>query len=177
MTILSRPTVHSLLGPIIHRDPSLIGIDGLDGCGKSTLANELAGHIHFDVVSIDDFLDRNKGTYVDHIELNRLGEALQGRNAIVEGVCLLKVLSLIGLKPDLSIYVQRIRNGIWDDEDWLGLDRDLDEHLERIRIAATAFSEDGEDVPLADMSTEVIRYHHEYRPHDSADLTFSRYDC
>ncbi len=170
---LSCPTVHSLLAPIFHVDPTLIGIDGLDGCGKSTLASELAGHTHFDVVCLDNFLDRNKGTYVKHIDIDGVRDAVRGRKVIVEGVCLLQVLSNAGLKPDLSVYVQRIRNGLWADEDWLGLNQDVDEYLEKLRVAAEAISEEDEAVPKEDLSTEVIRYHHEYHPHENADLTFS----
>ncbi len=171
--ILSCPTVHSLLAPIFHVDPTTIGIDGLDGCGKSTLASELAGHTHFDVICLDDFLDKSKGTYIKHIDIDRVRDAIRGRKVIVEGVCLLQVLSKADLKLDLSIYVQRIRNGLWADEDWLGLNQDVDEYLEKLRVDAEAISEEDESVPEEDLSTEIIRYHHEYHPHEKADLTFS----
>ena len=169
----SCPTVHSLLAPIIHIDPTLIGIDGPDGSGKSTLASELAGHTHFDVVCLDDFLDKNKGTFVKHIDIDGVRDAIRGRKVIVEGVCLLQVLSKADLKLDLSIYVQRIRNGLWADEDSLGLNHDVDEYLKKLQTAAEAISDEGEAVPEEDLSTEIIRYHHEYHPHENADLTFS----
>ena len=168
----SCPTVHSLLAPIIQARPTVIGVDGIDGCGKSTLASELAGHTHYEVVCLDDFLDKNKGTFVDHINTASVRSAVRGRKVIVEGVCLLRVLSDAGLEPDLLIYVKRFHNRIWADEFWLGLDQDLEVYLEKLRISVAAFSDEDEPVPREDLATDVIRYHHEYRPHQRANLTF-----
>ncbi len=103
-----------------------MGIDGLDGCRKTTLAVELAGHTDYQVISLDDFLDEKRDAYVNHIDFDRVQRAVEGRNSIVEGVCLLKVLERAGLKLDLAIYVQKYRHGLWADEDWLGLDQNVE---------------------------------------------------
>lgn len=166
------PTVHSLLAHVIHANPTLIGIDGLDGCRKTTLAFELAGHTHYQVISLDKFLDTNKGAYVDHIDFDGLRRAAQRQNSIVEGVCLLEVLERVGLKLDLAIYVQRYRHGLWADEDWLGLDQNIEDYLEKLGIATELVSGE-ESERKEDLSTEIIRYHHEFHPHERADLTFS----
>lgn len=165
-------TVHSLLAPLFSSSPDIIGIDGLDGCRKSSLAVRLSGHIGLKVVSLDRFLDKNKGTYVEHIDLDNVRAEVQGNRAIIEGVCLLKVMQKAGLSIDLAIYVQRLHQGRWADEDWLGLEQDVDEHLRRINQSAEWIS--GGSIESSDdgLVGEIIRYHHDFRPHEKADLTF-----
>ena len=165
-------TVHSLLAPILHANPEVIGIDGLDGCRKSTLARRIAGHIHYQVINLDDFLEKNKGTYVDHIDLVGVRDAVQGSKSIVEGVCLLNVIELAKLDLDFCIYVQRCRLGLWADEDWLGLNQDVDEYLEKLNVATALISGSEESESDVDLSEEIIRYHHTFRPHERAELTF-----
>ncbi len=172
MTI-SCPTVHSLLAHVVQANPSLIGVDGLDGCRKTTLALELAGHTHYQVISLDTFLDKNKGAYIDNIDFGGVRRAVQKQKSIVEGVCLLKVLDRAGLKLDLAIYVQRYRHGLWADEDWLGLDQNVEDYLKKLSGAAEIVSGGDESGREEDLSTEIIRYHHDFHPHDRADLTFS----
>ena len=139
---------------------------------KTTLALELAGHTHFQVVSLDDFLDENKGAYVDHIDVDGVRRAIDGQKTILEGVCLLSVLERAELKLDLSIYVQRHSHGHWADEEWLGLDQDLEEYLSRLTDAAE-FVSGKQSERDEDLISEIIRYHHKFQPHQKADLTFS----
>lgn len=68
--------------------------------------------------------------------------------------------------------MQRRHHWIWADEDWLGLNQDLDEYLRRLNIATAVVSGDDESDSEEDLSTEIIRYHHTFRPHERADLTF-----
>ena len=158
------PTVQALLAHVAYASPTLIGIDGLDGCRKSTVAQRLAGHTNHDVVSLDSFLGKNKGKYVDFIDLNAVREAVRDRTAILEGVCLLDVVERAGLKLYLLIYVQRIHHGIWVDEDWLGLNQNLEEYLRRLNIATAIVSGEEEAGLEEGLSTEIIRYHHAFRP-------------
>jgi hypothetical protein len=58
------------------------------------------------------------------------------RSDLGRDVCLLKVLDRAGLKLDLAIYVQRYRHGHWADEDWLGLDQNIEAYLNRLSVAA-----------------------------------------
>ena len=149
-----------------------MGIDGLDGCRKTTLAVELAGHTDYQVISVDDFLDEKRGAYVNNIDFDGVRRAAEGRNSIVEGVCLLKVLERAGLKLGLAIYVQKYRHGLWADEDWLGLDQNVEAYLNKLSDVAEIFSRD-KTKHEEDLSTEVIRYHHEFHPHEKADLLFT----
>ena len=137
------------------------------------MALELAGHTHYQVISLDAFLDKKKGAYVEHIDFDRVRNALQQQHSIVEGVCLLKVLDRAGLKLDLAIYVQRYRHGLWADEDWLGLDQNVEDYLKGLSVAAELISGGEESESEKDLSTEIIRYHHEFHPHERADLTYS----
>ena len=72
----------------------------------------------------------------------------------------------------LAICVQRYRHGHWADEDWLGLDQNIEDYLGRLRTAAELVSGE-ESEHEDDLSTEIIRYHHEFQPHETADLIFS----
>jgi hypothetical protein len=166
-------TVHALLGPIFRATPDVIGIDGLNGCRKSALAHQLAGHIHYQVINLDSYLDKNKGTYVDHLDIDSVRDAVQGRKSIVEGVCLLNIIELADLELDLSIYVRRYHLGLWADEDWLGLNQNVDEYLEKLNSITASIAGLEEPEPDMDLSEEIIRYHHYFRPHEKADLTFS----
>ena len=94
------PTVHSLLAHVNHAHPTLIGVDGLDGCRKTTLAVELAGHIHYQVISLDNFLDEKKGAYFDHIDFDSIRQVVQGGRA---SKC--SALLVVILKNLKSVYV------------------------------------------------------------------------
>lgn len=157
------PTVHSALPHIVRAKPRLIGIDGLDGCRKTTIARELAGHTHHKVISVDEFVNRNKGTYVDHINYDDLRSAILNQSTILEGICLLRVVERIGLPLDLAIYVEKRHHGIWEGKDCLGLDQHADAFLRKL-------GKDPESIE--DLYSELIHYHHHYRPHEKADLTF-----
>lgn len=57
-------------------DFKLIGIDGIDGTGKSTLAEKLSvstGLLH---INLDDYIEKEKGNFVDFIDLTRLDSSL-----------------------------------------------------------------------------------------------------
>jgi hypothetical protein len=121
----------------------LIGIDGYHGAGKSFLASSLSEALDVPCVHVDEFVDPSWGRYVKSLQVHEFSTALQPRPIIVEGVCLLADLDLVGLKPDLLIYIEG------DEPD-----------------PATARGRGA----LAD---EVRQYHREWRPTDVADVLFS----
>jgi hypothetical protein len=92
--------------------PLLIGIDGRDGSGKSSLASWLAWQIGVPSVYLDTFLDAESATLTWRIgDLRRLLDTrLQPespRPIVVEGICLLEVLAAAGRAPDFLIFVNK----------------------------------------------------------------------
>jgi broad-specificity NMP kinase len=97
----------------------VIGIDGVDGCGKSTLASLIAERLGWNVVSVDDYLEQDRDTYVAHVRTSDLrAQTANATPTIVEGVCVLAVCQAANLPLDLLVYVKRVRaDGSWLDED------------------------------------------------------------
>ncbi|MFY7962541.1 MAG: hypothetical protein ACOVVK_20860 [Elsteraceae bacterium] len=89
----------------------IIGIDGRDGSGKTTLASWLAWNLSIPVVHLDfyykffmceDFLIQERMIDLRNTISNRISDK---RPVIVEGVLLLETLRRIGLSPDYLVYV------------------------------------------------------------------------
>ena len=147
----------------------LIGMDGEDGVGKTTLATELGPRLNAKTVHMDCFLEKDKGGYTNHVDVTCLATALDGALAwpgpiLVEGVCLLAVLKRIHRRPDALIYVRQIAwHGHWYNKAFLDPDPDDGDPEERARK---------ENAPS--LRTEVIKYHRTFRPISLADIVFNR---
>ncbi len=92
---------------------AMIGIDGVAGCGKSKIAEQLSKEIGAKWIEVDEYLDKHKGGYIPFIKYDQLEgdikkERKQNQPIIVEGICLLEVLDHIKEKPDIFIYVKRV---------------------------------------------------------------------
>jgi hypothetical protein len=149
-----------------------IGIDGIDGAGKSTLAQEISEALGFPCINLDSFLQEKMGGYVDHIDYPRLQAELDKLDKyVVEGVCLHQVLGRIELGPSASIYIKRMQHGVWSDEDQLDTSKPVEAILAKERADASLFSY--EPVSYLGLREEIIRYHAEFRPQDHADVTYS----
>jgi hypothetical protein len=99
-----------------------IGIDGMDGIGKTPLAHKLATLLGAAVISLDDYLDRKRGAYVPHIrcqEVTAAIDASSGLLVVVEGVCLRAVAERCGFTTKVHICVRRVskETGLWHDEE------------------------------------------------------------
>lgn len=144
----------------------VIGIDGIDGVGKTPLARGLQKAIGGTVISLDDFIEKNQGGYVRFLKLSELGHALAGseRPVIVEGVCLLAVLEQMPVQLALLIYVKRIGDhGVWYDKTKYDPEEPVEEILAKYYHGGiTQFRE------------EIIRYHAEYRPSQRATIIHLR---
>lgn len=93
----------------------IIGIDGIDGAGKTTLAKELE-KIGYLRISLDDYLVKKSGEYFKFLDLNKLKKDLKNKEKLViEGVLLNKILNTIGVKTNYFIY---LTDNIWLN-DWL----------------------------------------------------------
>ena len=93
--------------------PLLIGVDGRDGSGKSSLASWLAWQFGTPAIYLDTFLDSPEAERLTWRtdDLRRvLDTRLQPSNPrplIVEGICLLAVLKATGRVPDFLIFIAK----------------------------------------------------------------------
>jgi uridine kinase len=95
-----------------RRLPLLIGIDGVDGAGKSSLAAWLSWQLQMTALSLDVYLIRDSDPITWRFEdLTRAVEGAQHdpptRPVIVEGIALLRVLKTIGRLADFKVYVEK----------------------------------------------------------------------
>ena len=98
--------LNTALGP--NREPLLIGIDGKDGVGKTSLASWLSWQFGMPTVHLDLFVkesDMPGPLAWRAADLDRCVKARGSRPLVVEGVLLLDALDQIGRAPDFLIYV------------------------------------------------------------------------
>ena len=159
----------------------LIGIDGIDGAGKSQLGRRLSTALHVPLVSLDDFLEEHRGTYVEHLRMPEIAELIRMPRAVVEGICLLSVMEKVGLSLTRLIYLKRLGPyGDWRDRDVCDPQEPVEQVITHLDEQAKKFSQvaaqlEGEDESESDeagltpLRKEIITYHARYRPHLRAD--------
>jgi hypothetical protein len=183
--------VHEILGLLASSYPNalsgVIGIDGTDGVGKTTLANAVRQAAGGLVVSLDEFILKNQGSYVSCLKHADLKTALDAhdRPIIVEGVCLLAALDAMSTELDLLIYIKRVTHYGQYDEETCDPEEDEEELIRRHAALATVFA-NLDDQGSGDLVTdplpsgltalreEIIRYHCKYRPSQRAQIVFLR---
>lgn len=152
-----------------------VGIDGIDGGGKSTLAKAIAAKLNCRAFCLDDYLDRDRGGFLEFIDYDRLWTDVSAEKSyVVEGVCLLHALDRAHLEIDALVYVKRRRLGLWIDERELDLDEPLEEFLEEERKFTAMVEGAGEVVTDLGLAEEVIRYHYAAKPHNNAHVVYFR---
>jgi adenylate kinase family enzyme len=175
---------------IASAEAAIITIDGIDGCGKTTIADCLGEQLRIPVIHLDDYIEKNQDGYVDFIRYDELRNALKkARDAsssiIVEGVCVLQVLENIDMTSDYKIYLWKIDNyGKFSDEygKLYGNSSSLEEklHVEEqqlhqfakmsARIYGRPFKND--EVALPGLRRDILTYHWKYGPDKDADIVF-----
>ncbi|MBR1172990.1 hypothetical protein JQ617_03395 [Bradyrhizobium sp. KB893862 SZCCT0404] len=153
-----------------------IGIDGMDGVGKSTLARELANRLGGSVISLDDYLTKRQNSYVLHIRCDDVKAAISASKlpTLIEGVCLLAVAQRCGFEVDALVYVRRIsgNSGIWHEEEICMALSPPDELKQKERALREAFSTTEKSGNLGDddlgLTGELIDYHARWRPVERA---------
>jgi hypothetical protein len=106
----ARAVIRQALGFPNQRKALLIGIDGIDGAGKSSLAAWLSWQLEMPVVHLDLYVIRDSKPLLwraDEIARVLEGQRLLQRPIVVEGVLLLRALETIGLSPDLHLFVEK----------------------------------------------------------------------
>lgn len=131
-TIVSLEELQARLNAVIPKDGrSCIGVDGMDGVGKSTLARAMAKRLGGSVVSLDDHPDKKQNRYTHHIHRNEVKAAISASSSpiLIEGVCLLAVAHRCGFNVDVLVYVRRLsrNSGIWHDQELCMAERPVPE--------------------------------------------------
>ncbi|RXH19809.1 hypothetical protein [Bradyrhizobium guangzhouense] len=109
-----RNRLFSLMGFPNKRLPLLIGIDGFDGAGKSSLAAWLSWQLGMPAIQLDLYIRPNTDPLA--FKANELAVPIDarlttGRPLIVEGILLLDAMAAINRRPDVLIFVEREGNG------------------------------------------------------------------
>jgi hypothetical protein len=166
---------------------SRIGIDGVDGSGKTQVASVLSEALECPLLDVNDYLHQNQGGFVDFIDYPALGSAIRTiPKFILSGICLRAVLSNLGATLDGNIYIKRMHGGMWVDEGSCVFPEGIEAAVEALAMnrASTSayFDEPAEHAGHAgndnfsEFTEEVMRYHDAYQPHEEADLLFERGD-
>ncbi len=170
---------------------SLITVDGMDGSGKTYLAQALADKLRYRHVEIDRFLNQKQGGFLEQIRYDELGDALPevhaGSSTVVDGCCIQEVMKRVGRVPELKIYVKKVdvkqvdgeRTEEWTNGNFLSKYDNPQDAIageeEGLREYQTLFPEEqGQADTLPCLQKELIHYHFQYRPHETAELIFAR---
>jgi hypothetical protein len=153
---------------------ALVSIDGLAGAGKTTLAAKLARHIDGTVVSLDQYLVPQQGSYLPYLRYDELQRDLEAARSngsavvVIEGLYVRAVIARLGAVADISIYVRLVDEyGSWVDEFYFSEDNDLQEMLDTFARF--------ERLPgIGDKDREAARYHIEEKPISNADFVYDR---
>ena len=140
----------------------VVGIDGFDGTGKTTLAFALAEKLGGIRIGLDSYVDKDRDAdrYVGLLRLEDLQRDLKRlsdffSHVVVDGVCLSEVFDELGCAPDYVVYVRKISpQGLWHD----GL------HLEDYEAGEPAGGW---------LAHSVYSYHRQYKPHLVATACYS----
>lgn len=153
----------------------LVGMDGFDGAGKSHLTRALSERCNVSYIEVDERRfrarhfddDSNVTSYVETTSIPGLKEDVSRLRAgavpfVVDAVTLDDVLTAVGEKADVRIYVMKLDENYPDGElFWLG------QH----HIAAF---EEGRSIEPSPLTRCILEYHVRTKPHEHADLIYAR---
>lgn len=156
-------------------DHRLISMDGLMDSGKTRLAQFLAKDIKIPHIKLDDdrYRIKDMAKFVESIRYeNLIGDLPKYlktyKKVIIDGVCILEVLSRIDCTSDLRIYVKKLIKDYWWDGNVLDYSKDIE--------AVIKGDMKERSIPNELVYHEVIRYHFKYQPELSAGIIFERPD-
>jgi hypothetical protein len=168
--------VNKLAAHIRDNSYCRIGVDGMSGVGKSTLAASLARLLGMSYMNLDDYLVEKQGGFLDNLKYDELKQkASELECFVIEGVCLLSALEKIEASVDCLVYVKRMSYGHWADEADCEVNGDVEDYINNQRnspirrILATSSDTLGLD-------EDIIRYCAKRKPHRKADIFYLRND-
>lgn len=162
----------------------IIGIDGIDGIGKTPIAKLLGEKLQIPTILLDDYLIKNRDSYVDALRQDLAGKIGELNGAgIVEGVCLLAVAEKFDFQINTHVYLKRTHLEMWADQDIIGTGADPSEVItqqeDNIFVMESWFAAQGnryprsrDEIKLSGLRCELIKYHHLFKPHEVADLVY-----
>jgi len=131
----SSELIRELENRIAYQIANVIGIDGVDGSGKTYLAKKIGDALRIPVFSIDDFLNKQRGSYLDHLQYSDLASEIRRVSGaiIIEGVFLLHIAKQINLEITELVYVKRkSKSGFYYDEDIFNAEEPVDNYIKRL---------------------------------------------
>lgn len=173
-----------LIAALKSRKPKHVGIDGVDGVGKSRLSLHVARELNAAVIELDEYVEKNQGGYAAFINYSAVAAKIaESPTFVLEGVCLLEVIGRLGVHLDCLIYVKRLSSsGLWADEDECEFPLGIEEAIRQSRrntelmLEFEARQEGRQYTPGAadepGLTEEIMRYHAKHTPHEIADITF-----
>ena len=171
--------ISALKRRLSSRNELVIGIDGIDGCGKTTLAKELNENLAIPFFSTDDYLNKQKGSYIEHIRYKQLLNSIEQVNGslIIEGVCLLRIAEQVNINISDLVYIKIMSPWkFWVDEEVCDPAEPVDQLIERLTKEASLIPSDTFNLKESNEETkesstgltpfreQVIRYHAKFRP-------------
>ena len=158
-----------------REDHHVIGIDGMEQVGKTTLANHLAESLAATSIELDRHLDRKMNTYVPFLRCDEVSAKLAVPGAIiVEGICLLAAQRRCGFALHTHVYVKRIgRHGVWHEED-ICMGNYPPQVLKERELGMMTLGSSGAPASPEDLGVhgEIIDYHADFKPVENADIIF-----
>lgn len=176
----------ALIAALRARKACRIGVDGIDGVGKSELSAIVASELGIPVIGLDDYVEKNRGSYVPYIDYAAVTALVaDSPNFVIEGVCLLDVLERLGVRLDSLVYIKRMSSGIWADEDECEFPNGIEEAIRQSRrntelmLEFEARQEGRPHTPGATdelcLGEEIMRYHAKHSPHELAEITYCKH--
>ena len=139
----------------------IIGIDGINGSGKTNLAHYIASELIIDAIHLDHFIVKNLDCYLKALNCGLLMQHLNiagDKPFIIEGCCLLDVMKVLNIQTNTLIYCKEISQ---DTKIW-HYGNNFDEY---------AMSNSAND--LSGFDKELLEYHKRTRPWEKAQVIYN----
>lgn len=160
--------------------PTIVGIDGIDGVGKTSIAKDIEklGYIR---ISLDEYLRKKSGGYYEFIEFDKLQSKLlecAGKFIVIEGLLLQKILERVQIKVNYLIYAT---DSVWIydwSEEWQGKYstmslEDIIKDTEHITSRVSkALDPSAQPYKMDGLRREIYEYTFHYKPWGKAQIVF-----
>lgn len=166
---------------LITKKPKIIGIDGKDGTGKSTLAKELSNKLSYKIICLDNYINKKQGGYFKFINLQDLKNEInlnKNNLLIIEGVMVLKIIQALNISLDFFIYTT---DGIWL-YDWsqefdgkysnMSLEEIIIEEEKLVNRVGKAMDSQAKEYKMEGFRKEIFEYTFKYKPWEKANIVY-----